>query len=83
MDEIRIKDLPSAKGQLDKFDQFEFIVDVPAADASLKVSGADIQGVMSPKKHTHTTADITGLNGELDKKFDKKGGTITGDLAVM
>ena len=83
MDEIRIKDLPSAKGQLDKFDQFEFIVDVPAADASLKVSGADIQGVMAPKKHTHTVTDVTGLNGELDKKLDKKGGTITGDLAVM
>lgn len=83
MDEIRIKDLQSAQGQLDKFDQFEFIVDVPAADASMKVSGADIQGVMSPKKHTHTTADVTSLNGELDKKLDKKGGTITGDLAVM
>lgn len=83
MDEIRIKDLPSAKGQLDKFDQFEFIVDIPVADASLKVSGADIKGVMAPKKHTHAVTDVTGLNGELDKKLDKKGGTITGDLAVM
>lgn len=83
MDEIRIKDLQSAQGQLDKFDQFEFIVDIPAVEASMKVSGADIQGVMSPKKHMHAVTDVTGLNGELDKKLDKKGGTITGDLAVM
>ena len=83
MDEIRIKDLPSAKGQLDKFDQFEFIVDVPVAEASLKVSGADIKGVMSPKQHTHAVTDVTGLNGELDKKLDKKGGAIMGDLSVM
>ena len=83
MDEIRIKDLPSAKGQLDRFDQFEFIVDIPAAEASLKVSGADIKGVMSPKQHTHAVAEVTGLAGELEKKLDRKGGTVTGDLAVM
>lgn len=83
MDEIRIKDLPSAKGQLEKFDQFEFIVDVPTAEASLKVSGADIKGVMSPKQHTHAVSEVTGLDGELDKKLDKRGGSITGDLSVM
>lgn len=83
MDEIRIKDLTSATGQLAQFDQFEFIVDVPAAEASLKVSGAEIKGVMAPKRHTHTTQDVAGLNGELDKKLDKKGGAITGDLSVM
>ena len=83
MDEVRIKDLPSAKGQLDRFDQFEFIVDVPAAEASLKVSGSDIKGVMSPKQHTHAVAEVTGLAGELEKKLDRKGVTVTGDLAVM
>ena len=83
MDEVRIKDLPSAKGQLDRFDQFEFIVDVPAAEALLKVSGSDIIGVMSPKQHTHAVAEVTGLAGESEKKLDRKGGTVTGDLAVM
>ena len=29
MDEVRIKDLASASGQLAEFDAFEFIVDVP------------------------------------------------------
>jgi len=39
MDEVRIKDLASAAGQLEEFDKFEFIVDVPTAAASMKVSG--------------------------------------------
>lgn len=83
MDEVRIKDLASASGQLAEFDAFEFIVDVPTAAASMKVSGKEIKGVMAPKKHTHAVSDITGLSGELDKKLDKKGGTISGDLSVM
>ena len=49
MDDIRIKDLTSAAGQLDEFDKFEFIVDVPSAEASMKVSGKEIKGVMAPK----------------------------------
>ena len=83
MDEVRIKDLASASGQLAEFDAFEFIVDVPTAAASMKVSGKEIKGVMAPKKHTHAVSDITGLSGELDKKLDKKGGTISGDVSVM
>lgn len=83
MDEVRIKDLASASGQLAEFDAFEFIVDVPTAAASMKVSGKEIKGVMAPKMHTHVVSDITGLSGELDKKLDKKGGTISGDLSVM
>ena len=79
MDEVRIKDLASASGQLAEFDAFEFIVDVPTAAASMKVSGKEIKGVMAPKRHTHAVSDITGLSGELDKKLDKKGGTISGD----
>lgn len=83
MDEVRIKDLASAAGQLEEFDKFEFIVDVPTAAASMKVSGWEIKGVMAPKKHTHAVADVTGLTGELDKKLDKKGGAIAGDLSVL
>lgn len=83
MDEVRIKDLASASGQLAEFDAFEFIVDVPTAAASMKGSGKEIKGVMAPKRHTHVVSDITGLSGELDKKLDKKGGTISGDLSVM
>lgn len=83
MDEVRIKDLASASGQLTEFDAFEFIVDVPTAAASMKVSGKEIKSVMAPKKHTHAVSEITGLSGELDKKVDKKGGTISGDLSVM
>ena len=83
MDEVRIKDLASASGQLAEFDAFEFIVDIPTAAASMKVSGKEIKGVMAPKMHTHVVSDITGLSGELDKKLDKKGGTISGDLSVM
>lgn len=83
MDEVRIKDLASAAGQIEEFDKFEFIVDVPTAETSMKVSGKEIKGVMAPKRHSHTMADVTGLTGELDKKLDKKGGTITGNVAVM
>ena len=83
MDDIRIKDLTSAAGQLNEFDNFEFIVDVPSAEASMKVSGKDVKSVMSPKQHTHALSDVSGLTGELEKKLDKKGGAITGDLSVM
>lgn len=83
MDEIRIKDLASAAGQIDEFDKFEFIVDVPTAEASMKVSGKEIKGVMAPKRHTHAVSDVAGLTGELDKKLDKKGGSIAGDLSVL
>ena len=83
MNDIRIKDLTSAAGQLNEFDNFEFIVDVPSAEASMKVSGKDVKSVMSPKQHTHALSDVSGLTGELEKKLDKKGGTIAGDLSVM
>lgn len=83
MDDIRIKDLTSAAGQLDEFDKFEFIVDVPSAEASMKVSGKEIKGIMAPKQHIHALSDVSGLTGELEKKLDKKGGAITGDLSVM
>lgn len=72
MDDIRIKDLTSAAGQLDEFDKFEFIVDVPSAEASMKVSGKEIKGVMAPKQHVHALADVSGLTGELEKNWTKR-----------
>lgn len=83
MGEIRIKELASAAGQLDKFDEFEFIVDVPAADASMKIKGKELQERVAPSAHTHTIAQVQGLQSSLDKKLDKTGGVISGDLSVQ
>ncbi|MBQ3186699.1 MAG: hypothetical protein IJB62_03975 [Alistipes sp.] len=82
MSEIRIKDLASAAGQLDKFDEFEFIVDVPAAEASMKIKGKELQERIAPSAHTHTIAQVQGLQSSLDKKLDKTGGVVSGDLSV-
>ena len=82
MSEIRIKELASATGQLDKFDEFEFIVDVPAAEASMKIKGSELQERVVPKAHTHPIAEVQGLQSALDKKFNKTGGVISGDFSV-
>ena len=82
MSEIRIKELASAAGQLDKFDEFEFIVDVPAAEASMKIKGKELQERVAPKAHTHKIAEVQGLQSSLDKKLDKTGGVVSGDLSV-
>ena len=82
MSEIRIKELASAAGQLDKFDEFEFIVDVPAAEASMKIKGSELQERVAPKAHTHTIDSIQGLQSALDKKLNKTGGVVSGDLSV-
>ena len=82
MSEIRIKELASASGQLDKFDEFEFIVDVPAAEASMKIKGKELQERVAPKAHTHKIAEVQGLQSSLDKKLDKTGGVVSGDLSV-
>ena len=82
MSEIRIKELASAAGQLDKFDEFEFIVDVPAAEASMKIKGSELQERVAPKAHTHPIAEVQGLQSALDKKLNKTGGVISGDLSV-
>ena len=71
MSEIRIKELASATGQLDKFDEFEFIVDVPAAEASMKIKGSELQERVAPKAHTHPIAEVQGLQSALDKKLNK------------
>lgn len=82
MSEIRIKELASAAGQIDKFDEFEFIVDIPAADASMKIKGKELQERIAPSAHTHTIAQVQGLHSSLDKKLDKAGGVVSGNLSV-
>ena len=82
MSEVRIKELASAAGQLDKFDEFEFIVDVPAADASMKIKGSELQERVAPKAHTHPMESVQGLTSALEKKLDKAGGVISGNLRV-
>lgn len=82
MSEIRIKELASAAGQIDKFDEFEFIVDVPSAEASMKIKGRELQERVAPKTHTHPIAEVQGLQSSLDKKLDKSGGVVPGNLSV-
>lgn len=83
MSGVRIKDLQSAKSVIEQgFDQFEFVVDSPDPDATLKVSGAELKKAIGTEKHIHPLEEVDGLPGELEKKFDKAGGTVTGDLRV-
>lgn len=83
MSGVRIKDLQSAKSVIEQgFDQFEFVVDLPDPDATLKVSGAELKKAIGTEKHIHPLEEVDGLPGELEKKFDRAGGTITGDLRV-
>ncbi len=58
---MRINELASVAGQLDKFDEFEFIVDVPATEASMKIKGRELQERVAPKAHTHPIAEVQGL----------------------
>lgn len=83
MADVRIKDLSAADGQLDKFDDFEFIADVPDVDASMKLSGKKLREQITPPAHKHPISDVTGLQDALDKKFDKSGGSVSGDFAVL
>ena len=82
MSEVRINELASAAGQLDKFDEFEFIVDVPAAEASMKIKGSELQERVAPKAHTHPMESVQGLTSALEKKLDKTGGVVSGNFSV-
>lgn len=83
MSGVRIKDLQSAKSVIEQgFDQFEFVVDSLDPDATLKMSGAELKKAIGTEKHIHPLEEVDGLPGELEKKFDKAGGTITGDMRV-
>ena len=83
MADVRIKDLASAEKQLDNFDEFEFIADVPVVDASMKLSGKQLREKITPSKHTHPISEVSGLQDALDKKFNKSGGSVSGDFAVL
>ncbi|WP_302304827.1 hypothetical protein [Culturomica massiliensis] len=83
MSGVRIKDLQSAKSVIEQgFDQFEFVVDSPDPDATLNVSDAELKKAIGTEKHIHPLEEVDGLPGELEKKFDKAGGTITGNIRV-
>ena len=46
------------------------------------LSGREMKAAIGTPKHTHSIEGVTGLPGELEKKLDKTGGTMTGDLRV-
>lgn len=84
MSGVRIKNLQSAKPLIEQhFNEMEFVVDLPQPDATLKMSGAELKEAVGIKKHIHPLEEVDGLPGELEKKFDKAGGMITGDLRVL
>ena len=83
MADIRIKELASAESELDKFDEFEFVADVPEVDASMKISGKQLRESITPSDHTHPIRDVQGLQDELNKKLNKSGGAVSGDFAVL
>lgn len=82
MSGVRIKNLESASEVIGKFDEFEFVVDSPDPDSTLKLSGKDLKKVVAAVKHTHAIQEVEQLPEELGKKLDKSGGTITGNLQV-
>ena len=78
----RIKDLQDAKGIVERFDDFQFAVDSTNPDTTLRLSGREMKAAIGTPKHTHAIEEVTGLPGELEKKLDKTGGTMTGDLRI-
>ncbi|MFR9505672.1 MAG: hypothetical protein SNI32_06285 [Rikenellaceae bacterium] len=83
MSGVRIKDLQSGAPLVEEhFDQMEFVVDSPATDSTLRLSGEELKEAVGLQKHTHPLTDVEGLVGELDKKLNRSGGTISGDLRV-
>lgn len=82
MSGVRIKDLQKADPLTDKFDDFEFVADVPEPDSTVRISGKKLKETIGLQRHTHPIEEVNGLPGELEKKLDKTGGTMTGDLRV-
>ncbi len=60
----------------------EFVVDLPAPDDTLKLSGRELKEAIGTQPHTHPIVEVVGLPEALDEKLDKVGGTITGELAI-
>lgn len=81
---IRIKSLQAATPLLDgQFDRMLFVVDLENPDTTLCLTGAELKAAVGMRQHTHQLEDINGLVGELEKKLNKAGDTITGDLVVL
>ena len=80
---VRIKSLQAATPLLEEqFDRMLFVVDLAQPDTTLCLTGAELKAAVGLKEHTHPLEDVDGLVGELEKKLDKAGGTISGDLVV-
>ena len=83
MSGARIKDLQSAKPIIEEnFDNMQFVVDLQNPDSTLKVSGEELKKAIGAQKHIYPLEEVDGLPGELEKKLNKAGGTISGDLRV-
>ena len=84
MSGVRIKSLQAATPLLDEqFDRMLFVVDLAEPDTTLCLSGAELKAAVGLKEHTHPLEDVDGLVGELEKKLNKEGGTISGDLVEI
>lgn len=70
------------KAFVERFDDFQFAVDSTNPDTTLRLSGREMKAAIGTPKHTHAIEEVTGLPGELEKKLDKTGGTMTGDLRI-
>ena len=79
---VRIKDLQGAKGIVERFNDFQFPVDSTNPNTMLRLSNREMKAAIGTPKHTHAIEEVTGLPGELEKKLDKTGGTMTGDLRI-
>jgi len=74
--------LQDAKGIVEQFDDLQFTVDSTNPDMMLWLSGYEMKAAIGTPKHIQTIEEVTGLPGELEKKLDQTGGTMTGDLRV-
>ncbi len=84
MNGIRIKSLQAATPLLDaQFDRMLFVVDLADPDTTLCLTGSELKAAVGLQAHTHALEDVDGLVGELEKRLQTAGGTITGDLRVI
>lgn len=83
MSAIRIKNMQSASPLIEQqFNEMQFVVDINEPDTTLKLSGAELKEAVGVQAHGHSIAEVEELQTALDRKLDKSGGTITGDLKV-
>lgn len=81
---VRIRSLQEANPLIESsFDDMLFVVDLINPDTTLCLSGRELRRAVGLMTHTHSLEDIDGLIGELEKKLNSSGGTISGDLRVL